>query len=95
MKQTLHNKEMAEKELNVCVLLMYTHSLLILLQEALEKKQGELEALQVEIKQLDQSLSQMSVDKEDLDRVNAKLMETEEKLAQASRELQTYRGKVC
>ena len=61
----------------------------------MEKLQVDCDKKDEEIQQLDQSLSQMSVDKEELDRVNAKLMETEEKLAQASRELQTYRGKVC
>ena len=70
--------------------------LALLLQEALEKKQADLAALEIacenkdeEIRNLDQSLSQMSIDKEEMERISMKLVETEEKLAQASKK------KVC
>ena len=73
----------------------------MLLQEALEKKQADLVALQItcekkdeEIHNLDQSLSEMSIDKEEIERISAKLAETEEKLTQANRELQASKMKV-
>lgn len=68
--------------------------LVMLLQEALEKKEEELDALKLKNQELDQSLSQMSVDKEEMDRIGAKLKETEEQLTQANRELQAYKEKV-
>ena len=45
-----------------------------------------------EIQQLDQSLSQLFVNKEE---ISAKLRETAEALAQANKELVKYREKVC
>ena len=102
MKQTVANKELCEKELHVCIAMCCTHTyaylpyLLLFVQEALEKKQADLAALEIacenkdeEIRNLDQSLSQMSIDKEEMERISMKLVETEEKLAQASKK------KVC
>lgn len=63
------------------------------------KRQAELTALKVafekkdeEIHQLDWSLSQMSIDK---DQISTKLAQIEDDLVQANRELQVYKEKVC
>ena len=109
MKQTVKNKEISEKELNVCIAMYiaicciytYTHTLL-LLQEALKKKEADLAALEIacekkdeEIHNLEQSLSQMSTDKEEMKRISTKLAEIEDKLTKANRQLLASKNKVC
>ena len=58
------------------------------LQVACEKKDEE-------IHQLDQSLSQMSIDKEEMYQISTKLVQTEEDLAQANREVQVCKKNAC
>ena len=68
--------------------------MLLILQDALDKKQAEFAAIQTTCEEkddiildLNQSLSQISTDKEE---IRTKLMQAEEKLGQANRELMTY-----